>query len=488
MREKFRSLFIFVFAVIMTCAAVSLKAIDKKIFSSVVKVFAVKSNPNYHQPWQNYPQTSGTGSGCIISGNRILTNAHVAGNSTFLMVRRQGDPKKYIAKVVNTGHECDLAVLKVEDPDFYKDREPIPIGTLPRLQDTVTVVGYPVGGDNISITEGVVSRIEPTYYSHSGRYLLTTQIDAAINPGNSGGPVIKDGKIVGIAFQGNFNQENMGFMVPAPVIKHFLKDIEDGSYSGFPDINISISRMENPDLRKWAKMKDNQTGILISYVSPEERKKGVFKVNDVIMAIDGSNISNDATVPFREDEVIFFGNIIWMKYIGDKCHFKLLRDGKVLDIDYVLGVGKSLVPARKFDTLPEYYILGGLVFVPLTQNYLDAWGGNWRKNAPRSLVWYAEKGEITKKQDQVVVLSTVLADDINVGYQNICYTAVKKLNGKKVKNLKSFINSIEKIKKGFIEITLDGDRIVVLDIKEARSATPVILKRYRVSADRKLLK
>jgi len=78
-----------------------------------------------------------------------------------------------------------------------------------------------------AITEGVVSRVELQEYSHSNARLLYCQIDAAINPGSSGGPVIKDDKIVGIAFEA-IDRENIGYIVYFPVIDHFLEDIEDG--------------------------------------------------------------------------------------------------------------------------------------------------------------------------------------------------------------------------------------------------------------------
>jgi S1-C subfamily serine protease len=62
--------------------------------------------------------------------------------------------------VLSIGIECDIALLAVDDPGFWEGVEPLQFGPLPRLQDSVAVVGYPVGGDTISITAGVVSRIE----------------------------------------------------------------------------------------------------------------------------------------------------------------------------------------------------------------------------------------------------------------------------------------------------------------------------------------
>jgi len=67
-----------------------------------------------------------------------------------------------------------------------------------------------VGGDNISVTGGVVSRVEPTQYVHGAAHLMAIQIDAAINPGNSGGPALMEDKVVGVAFQNLAGAENIG--------------------------------------------------------------------------------------------------------------------------------------------------------------------------------------------------------------------------------------------------------------------------------------
>jgi S1-C subfamily serine protease len=159
-----------------------------------------------------------------------------------VQVSRAYDPEKYMAYIEIVGHECDLAILRVKDKAFFEGLKPLSLGTLPKLRDDVAVYGFPTGGDKISITEGVVSRIEIQPYAHSDRNLLAVQIDAAINPGNSGGPVIQKGKIIGIAFQTNTEGENIGYMVPVPIIEHFLTDIEDGKYDGFPILRSNLAK------------------------------------------------------------------------------------------------------------------------------------------------------------------------------------------------------------------------------------------------------
>jgi len=467
-----------------TVAVPATQAVSKRIeMASVVKIFTVSSQPDYYQPWQNQGQQQSSGSGFVISGNRILTNAHNIANQTFIMVRKQSEPKRYIAKLEFAGHDCDLAILKVDDADFFKDLPPMELGEMPELQDKVSVLGYPIGGDNISVTEGVVSRIEPITYSHSGANLLAVQIDAAINPGNSGGPVMDNGKVVGVAFQGLSKAQNIGFIIPMPVIRHFLKDIEDGAFSGFPDCPFDPMKMENPDLRRWIGMTPEQSGIMIKDLPPMLKKKDIFRINDVVLAIDGVKVANDATVPFRKSEVIFFANMIWEKYIGDNCRFTILRDKKVINVNFKLERLERLVPPRTFDKLPVFFIIGGLVFVPLTTNYLDCWGGYWMK-APRELVNLLFDGEITAKRDEVVVLSMVLADSVNMGYQEINAAAVIKANGVKLKNLKHLIDIIENMDSGFLELELQTKEKVVLDISTIRKSTPEILSRYRIPADR----
>ena len=177
----------------------------------VVKVYTVASAINPHLPWTTKAQEETTGSGFSIEHDGemlILTNAHVVADATYVEVRKAGDARKYVARRARSSHECDLAMLAVDDPSFWAGVTPLAFGGVPRLQDEVSVVGYPEGGEGVSVTVGVVSRIEIQRYAHSGSNLLAIQIDAAINPGNSGGPVLdEEGRVIGVAFQNQQERE-----------------------------------------------------------------------------------------------------------------------------------------------------------------------------------------------------------------------------------------------------------------------------------------
>ena len=188
---------------------------DLNLRNSVVKVFVNSNPPDYFKPWQTQNNEQTTGSGCVIEGNRILTSAHVVNDSTFIQIKKGSDPKKYTATVEAIGHDADLAILKVDDPKFFETTKPLRFGGLPMLQDTVVVIGYPRGGDQLSITEGVVSRIDVAPYAHSSRALLVVQIDAAINPGNSGGPSVNSsGEVIGVNTMFAVGAQNIGYIIP----------------------------------------------------------------------------------------------------------------------------------------------------------------------------------------------------------------------------------------------------------------------------------
>jgi S1-C subfamily serine protease len=292
----FRFLTCVVAAWVITC---SVQAAVPSVAGSLVRIDVTSQDSNYLQPWTGGQVSGASGSGFVIEGNRILTNAHVTSNARFLTVSKEGDPKMYPARVLFTAHDCDLAMLTVDDPKFFEGMTPLSLGGIPAIESTVSVYGYPIGGDRLSVTRGIVSRVDFQPYSHSGvDSHLTIQIDAAINPGNSGGPVLQDGKVVGVAFQGYSGDvaQNVGYMIPTPVIERFLKDVEDGSYDRYMDLTLSYHPLHNRAMRRALGLQDNDRGVFVGRVWGGGASDGHIQAGDVLMSIDG--LPSPATAPF----------------------------------------------------------------------------------------------------------------------------------------------------------------------------------------------
>ena len=450
---------------------------------AVVKVFCVHTEPNYSLPWQRKRQSSSTSTGFVIEGNRVLTNAHSVEHHTQVKLKKRGSDKKYVAKVLAIGVECDLALLTVEDDEFFEGVDPVKFGVLPRLQDSVTVVGYPVGGIAISVTSGVVSRIEVTSYSHGAAELLGVQIDAAINSGNSGGPAFnREGKCVGVAFQSlkNEDTENIGYIIPTPVIDHFITDFNrSGSYNGFPALQCEFQRLENPSLRKSLGMKPTQNGVLLRRISPLSPSAKVLKQGDVLMKFDGVEIASDGTVAFRTGERINFSYLVSRKYVGDKAEVTVFRDGKVMAFDVALTQHDRLVPVHIEGVPPSYYICAGVVFTVVTVPYLRSeYGKDYDYDAPLRLLMKMMHGHKEQAEDEVVVVSQVLSSDINIGYEDIVNTIVTGVNGTPIRNLRTLMKIIEECKDEYLKIELDQSVQIVLSTKEAKKSTKDILQTH----------
>eukprot|EP00742_Colponemidia_sp_Colp-10_P011005 GILJ01012166.1.p1 GENE.GILJ01012166.1~~GILJ01012166.1.p1 ORF type:complete len:580 (-),score=90.18 GILJ01012166.1:114-1853(-) len=453
-----------------------------EILAPVVKIYANHVYPNYSMPWQMRRQQKSTSSGFVIQGRRLLSNAHGLEYHTSVRVRKYGDAKKYSAKVLFIGHECDLALLTVQDEEFWKDLPALEFGEVPNLQDAVTVIGYPTGGDNISVTKGVVSRIDVQEYSHANARLLAVQIDAAINPGNSGGPALKDNKVIGVAFEALTEAENIGYIIPVPIIHHFLQDVDRNSrYTGFCGIGFAWQHLESTQCKNYLKMSEYQTGVLINSVFPLAPAAKYLRKDDVLLSVDGAVLADDGTVEFRRGERVSFIHTISSKFVGDSCSLKILRNGEMKTFDVKLVNPTNLVPVHCSGKTPAYLIYGGLVFVPLNRPYLqNEYGKEWDKKAPIRLCDLAFNAQMEHEGDQVVLLSQVLAGEVNVGYHNVGNIQLESINGVPVRNMKHLKELLQNNREPFVRFDLYKDKVIVLRVADVESTKDELTKEHSI--------
>lgn len=290
-----------------------------------------------------------------------------------------------------------------------------------------------------------------------------------------------DDKVVGVAFQNLANAENIGYIIPVPIISHFLVDVEErGKYMGFCTLGLTCQATENSQLREHLKMPAGLTGVLVSKIHPLTDTHRWIKKDDVILQFDGHAIANDGTVHFRNRERITFDHLVSLKKAGETGLVRVLRDGKELEFTIKLGPIRPLVPIHQFDQLPTYFIFAGLVFTPLTQPYLHEYGEEWYNSSPRRLCDRALHAMPEKFGEQIVVLSQVLVDDINAGYERLAELQVKKVNGIDILNLRHLRELVDNCKERSIRFDLEDGRVVVLNYQSAKEASLRILDRHRI--------
>ncbi len=473
------------FALLCTVAALNAVEISK----SLIRIEATSQEPNYKTPWSPGDVSSGVGAGFVVDGKRIMTNAHVVSNARFLTISKEGDPNPYLAKVLHIAHDCDLALLTVENPAFFKGTSPLEFGGIPEIESVVSAYGYPLGGTRLSVTRGIVSRIDFQPYSHSGMDShLAIQIDAAINPGNSGGPVMQNGKVVGVAFQGYSGDiaQNVGYMIPTPVIQRFLTDVKDGHYDRYVDLAVAYRNLFNPASRRALGLEDETTGVQVCSVYSGGAADGIVKPGDVILKIDGHTVSSDGTIPL-ENEAVPLDEVVERKFKGDKVQLDILREGKPMALTVPLNEPWPFkLQSNLYDEKPRFVVAGGLVFQPVDQNFMEAHEpSNQRLNY---IFDYFIDDELHTNRPEIVVLSNILPDPVNAYAEEFRYSVVDEVNGHRIKRIEDIAAAFEEKADYYVIKFAGGGRPIVLERQAIEEARSRISERYAVTAEKNLKK
>ncbi len=458
---------------------------------SVVHITTFIQQPLWNIPWQFASVQKSTGSGFVVGGKRIMTNAHVVSWAKEILVKRHDDARSYPAHVKFIGHDCDLAILEVDNPNFFDGLEPLSFGDLPLVRSTVITYGYPAGGDQISYTRGVVSRIEMQPYSHIGNQAhLAAQTDAALNPGNSGGPVIQDDKVVGVAFQGSRLLENTGFFIPPPIIEHFLKDIEDGLYHGFPRAGVDLLPLENPSYRHFLSLPDDGMGARVDHIYDIPSTKKVLEIEDVILQVGTYPVKSDGTILYKGNRVSV-GVAFQEPQNGESLPIRLWRKGHEINISLPMNVYREdAAEGNQYDVLPRYYVYGGLVFAPLNLNYLSAFNQEKIRFETPELLYELFEHRYEKPADrrqEPIVLVSILSHSVNADLLTSNNALVDKINNIRIERLEDVIRAMESFQGDYHMIQLIKEKqMECLDRKEVERVNGEILKTYHIPQDRRL--
>lgn len=454
--------------------------------NSVVKVFSSMRYPDPYKPWTKQAATEATGSGVVISGNRILTNAHVVMFASEVQVRANQSGNKVTARVESLARDMDLAILKVEDETFFKDRPALPcMSALPEIKDAVMAFGYPVGGDSLSVTKGIVSRIDFAPYGYdpagTGAAGLRIQVDAAINPGNSGGPAVVGDKMIGLAFASLGGAQNISYIIPCAEIEPYLADIADGRYDGKPVLPDRLQTLENAALRAFLKLPKDAQGIVVDEPAAVPGGAGLRKW-DVITKIGESGIDDQGMVKLGANSRVGFQYLVQSATRDGKVPLTVIRDSKPLRIDLPVKPARpNLIPSLD-GNYPSYFVYGPLVFSTASTEYV---GGFMRNQGMGNMLGVMTSSLVTRMLEEpafpgeslVVVASPFFPHRLAQGYSNPMGLVLRKVNGTPVKSLLHLVEILRDQAQGFVTFQFEGvfTETLVFSHSEVLAATEAIL-------------
>jgi hypothetical protein len=384
--------------------------------------------------------------------------------------------------VVAVAPGIDLAVLQLDDTTFFDTHPPVARASkLPHIKDAVLAYGFPTGGNSLSITKGIVSRIEFVAYNYpvSG---LRIQVDAAINPGNSGGPAIAGDKMIGLAFSKlSGDAQNIGYIIPNEEVELFLKDIADGHYKGKPAMYDDLQTLENPALRDYLKVDKSVEGMVVHRPSITDASYPL-KEWDVITRIGDTPIDNQGMVKIDKDLRVSFGYLIQQVASNGKLPLTLVRAGKSLQIQLPVSSEHPTLVTDLRGSYPTYFIYGPLVFSPATWQLLSSLESNaglmrMLGLVKSPLVTHALDEPDADLQELVVVSSPFFPHKLANGYSNPAGSVVYSVNGTRIKSLRHMVAVLRDLKDPFVTFEFDqkGGEALVFSRPAIMSATDDIL-------------
>ncbi|HEX7578072.1 MAG TPA: trypsin-like peptidase domain-containing protein [Verrucomicrobiae bacterium] len=427
--------------------------------NSVVKIFATVRYPDPYRPWTKQSPSDQTGSGVVIEGKRILTNAHVVNYASQVQIQANQAGDKISATVEAIAPGIDLAVLKLEDGTFFDAHPPLARAKgLPDSKDVVLTYGYPEGGNSLSITKGIISRVEFDAYNFpvSG---LRIQIDAAINPGNSGGPAVAGDKMIGLTFSRLNGADNIGYIIPNEEIDLFLQDIADGHYDGKQAMFDELQTLENPALRSFLKLPSAVEGTVV-HKPYKDDPAYPLKEWDVITKIGDTPVDDQGMIKLGDDRRVRFAYLIQDIATNNTVPLTLVRTGKQMTINLPVSSNyPRLVPGLN-GAYPSYFIYGPLVFSAATSDFL---AGLLQARIGAAIVARlgADGSPLITRLSQppaflgeglIVISSPFFPHKLDEGYGNPQFQVVKAVNGIPVKNLNHLVEILRDAKDEFITI------------------------------------
>ena len=454
--------------------------------SSVVRVFATVRNPDPYKPWSKQSPTEFAGSGVVIKGKRILTCAHVVLYASQVQVQANQSGDKLSGTVEALAPGIDLAVIKLDDESFFDTHPPLPFSkTLPEIKDSVLAYGFPQGGTSLSITKGIVSRIEFALYNYpiAG---LRIQIDAAINPGNSGGPAVTGDKLIGLAFSHLGNAQNIGYIIPCEEIELFLEGIAHGHYAGKPTLFVDCQGLENSALRSFLKLDRSVQGAVVHKIDAEDAAGGLQQW-DVITQIGDSALDDQGMIKLDPNLRVFFKYQVQKTARNGKVPLTVVRGGKRVTVEAPVASSRPLViPSLRADgSYPSYFVAGPLVFSTATMEFIDGFargrlGGNvigFFGVVGSPLVKRLGDRPAFEGEQLVVVSSPFFPHKLTKGYGNPAYQVVKAVNGIPTKSLGHLVSYLRDCHDEFVVIEFDnrGGESLVFPRAEVINATEEVL-------------
>ncbi|HEX4652834.1 MAG TPA: PDZ domain-containing protein [Candidatus Udaeobacter sp.] len=461
---------------------------------ALVRVNVTGQSYDYFRPWQKKAPFSKRALGAVLSKGRVLVTADLVTNQNYVELERAESGEKTAANVQVIDYEANLALLEPTEKKFLEGITPLEITPDTVVGDRLAAWQLEPTGALLA-TEGLVTTIQIMPYPIDVGQFLTYRISIPMQYRENSYtvPLVKNNKLAGLLLRYDSRSQLLD-AIPAPIINHFLKEAESQKYRGFPSAGFSFFPTRDPDLREYAAEKDKSGGVYITNVEAgTPAMKAGMQVGDVVTKVGDHDIDQNGNYVDSLYGKIEFTNLLTAHaYAGDVIPFHIERNGKPMQLNVTLehrDAKDYVSPPYSLDQAPRYFVVGGLIFQELSRQYLKEWGANWQREAPQRLVYldHFQSELFHDRNRRVVILSQVLPANSTIGYDDLAYLTVTKVNGKEIKSLDDLAAAVKQPVEGFIKIEVAEDpKQIELDASQVASEAKELQENYGISSLQRL--
>jgi S1-C subfamily serine protease len=461
---------------------------------ALVRVNVTGQSYDYFRPWQKKAPFSKRALGAVLSKGRVLVTADLVANQNYVELERAETGEKTAARVQVIDYEANLALLEPTEKAFLDGITPLEITADTVVGDRLAAWQLEPTGALLA-TEGLVTTVQMTQYPIDVGEFLTYRISIPMQYRENSYtvPLVKNNKLAGLLLRYDSRSQLLD-AIPAPIITHFLKEADSQNYRGFPSAGFSFFPTRDPELREFAGEKGKGGGVYVTNVEPKTpAMKAGLQVGDIVTAVADREIDQNGNYVDPLHGKIEFTNLLTAHaYSGDVVPFRVERNGKPIQLNVTLehrDAKDYVSPPYNLDQPPRYYVLGGLIFQELSRQYLKEWGPTWERSAPQRLVYFDRfQSELFPEGNRrVVILSQVLPADSTIGYDDLAYLTVTKVNGKEIKSLDDLAEAVKQPIAGFIKIETEEDpKQIELDAAQVAAEAPNLQENYGISSLQRL--
>jgi len=451
--------------------------------NAIIHIEATSKQYNYIQPWARTERKSYK-SGVLIDGHQIITTADGLSDQTLIRLKKGGEGLFSIGRVLWIDYQANLAALTTDETDFWTRLQPAKLADPDPISGSVRIQLW--RDDQLENRQGEIEQMTVDNSVLSFVSVPALKIDSTIVGVGFGEAITSGDKLIGLAcLQGG----DAVTAIPSSFIASIVKARANNTYTGLGYFDFTWDQADNPLNLDYLKLPAPPRGVIVKETGLKPGVESIVKTHDVILNIDGFNI--DAQGNYRDPQYgkLSLENLSSRgKWAGMECKMKIWRDGKEMDIVYKLPKADfkdNLVPMQSFDQDPEYVMVGGFVFVPLNEAYLRSWGPNWRQRAPFRLSYY-DMDKVSPEHQQRVVLSQVIPNEVNIGYEGLRNTVIDEVNGVKIKQISDLVTALKTPVDGFDVFKFaPGEPIqqAVIDASALVQADQQIMTKYHIPSD-----